>query len=290
MAGIGHAVVEPARRARCIHHRGDDLAVAGAAAEHAAQRVLRSRPRSGAGCGREARLPPPAGPACRCRIAPRHARGTRPAAPTACRWPGPSTVVTAAPVTDAAGIRQAQTGSPSTRTVQAPQSPASQPTLVPVSRSSSRSTERQPPHRRHADADGGAVDLESDLGAMPRTSCRVPLFVAVSAAWPIAPHGATTISRAASSRYSALPRTSPIGDSSSIGADDDRVGEPARLAARRARRPPPRQALGDRRAGAYGDGGLADDAILDDQPHCHHGDGDDEIAPRAELEERRMCR
>src|SRR5690606_11432650 len=52
----------------------------------------------------------------------------------------PSTVLTVLPATLAAGIRQAQTGAPSTRTVQAPQSPASQPILVPVSPSSSRST------------------------------------------------------------------------------------------------------------------------------------------------------
>ena len=49
-------------------------------------------------------------------------------------------MVTEAPATEAAGIRQAQTGLPSTSTVQAPQSPASQPTLVPVSRNSSRKT------------------------------------------------------------------------------------------------------------------------------------------------------
>src|SRR5690606_35820992 len=52
----------------------------------------------------------------------------------------PSTVLTVLPATLAAGIRQAPTGAPSTRTVQAPQSPASQPILVPVSPSSSRST------------------------------------------------------------------------------------------------------------------------------------------------------
>src|SRR3989442_13771879 len=45
----------------------------------------------------------------------------------------PSTVVTSCPSTCAIATRQAQTGSPSTKTVQAPQSPASQPTLVPVS-------------------------------------------------------------------------------------------------------------------------------------------------------------
>src|SRR5260370_17674168 len=52
----------------------------------------------------------------------------------------PSTVVTSHPSTCPVATRHAQTGSPSNRTVQAPQSPASHPTLVPVSLSSSRST------------------------------------------------------------------------------------------------------------------------------------------------------
>ena len=47
---------------------------------------------------------------------------------------------TAGPAAEPTGTRQAQTGSPSSSTVQAPQSPASQPTLVPVSRRWSRST------------------------------------------------------------------------------------------------------------------------------------------------------
>src|ERR1700730_9166230 len=56
------------------------------------------------------------------------------------RAESPPTVVTSRPSICPAAIRQAQTGSPSTRTVQAPQSPASQPTLVPVSPRCSRST------------------------------------------------------------------------------------------------------------------------------------------------------
>src|SRR6202521_862571 len=52
----------------------------------------------------------------------------------------PSTVVTSHPSTCPVATRHAQTGSPSNRTVQAPQSPASHPTLVPVNPSSSRST------------------------------------------------------------------------------------------------------------------------------------------------------
>src|SRR6478752_3398505 len=52
----------------------------------------------------------------------------------------PSTVVTSHPATWPAATRQAHTGSPSSNTVQAPQSPASQPTFVPVRPKSSRST------------------------------------------------------------------------------------------------------------------------------------------------------
>src|SRR5262249_47586672 len=50
----------------------------------------------------------------------------------------PSTVITSRPSTCPAAIRQEQTGCPSSRTVHAPQSPASQPTLVPVSPRCSR--------------------------------------------------------------------------------------------------------------------------------------------------------
>ena len=58
----------------------------------------------------------------------------------ASRCAKPSTVVTSHPSTCPADIRQAQTGSPSSNMVQAPQSPASHPTLVPVKPSSSRRT------------------------------------------------------------------------------------------------------------------------------------------------------
>src|ERR1700687_1591403 len=56
------------------------------------------------------------------------------------RTASPSTVVTSHPSTCPVATRHAQTGSPSNSTVQAPQSPASHPTLVPVSPSSSRNT------------------------------------------------------------------------------------------------------------------------------------------------------
>ena len=52
----------------------------------------------------------------------------------------PSTVVTAFPAACPSGVRQAQTWQSSSSTVQAPQSPALHPILVPVRPSSSRST------------------------------------------------------------------------------------------------------------------------------------------------------
>ena len=54
-------------------HRLDDLAVAGAAAQHAAQRVHRPRASVGFGLRAADRSPPSACPACRCRTAPRRA-------------------------------------------------------------------------------------------------------------------------------------------------------------------------------------------------------------------------
>ena len=52
----------------------------------------------------------------------------------------PSTVVISHPATCPVATRQEHTGSPSIKTVQAPQSPASHPTFVPVRPRSSRST------------------------------------------------------------------------------------------------------------------------------------------------------
>jgi hypothetical protein len=123
-----------------VADRGDDLPVARAAAEDAAERRL------GLGLGRArvssrsavaaTSIPGVQMPHCAapCR---RNAASSR-AWPA--RAPSPSTVVTSRPATRATGVRQAQTGSPPTSTVQAPQSPASQPTLVPVRPSVSRST------------------------------------------------------------------------------------------------------------------------------------------------------
>jgi hypothetical protein len=84
----------------------------------------------------------------------------------------PSTVVMARPSIWPTATRHAQTGSPSNRTVHAPQSPASQPTFVPVNPRCSRKT------RERRCAGGAAIEtsrsfttnltthLVSDAGAM----------------------------------------------------------------------------------------------------------------------------
>ena len=77
---------------------------------------------------------PSACPACNSRIAAHCDRGTRPAdrRPRRCRTI-PRWSATDAPCACTASIRQERTMSPLTRTVQAPQTPCSQPTCVPVS-------------------------------------------------------------------------------------------------------------------------------------------------------------
>ena len=135
----GHGPPPPAPAAP--PHRADDVDVAGAAAQVAAQRLgdlvvgrIGAAGQQVGGEQQEAR-------GCRSRTAGRGTRGT-PAAPGPARRPGPaspSTVVTSAPSTMTANVRHDRTGSPSTSTVQAPHTPCSQPTWVPVSRRSWRS-------------------------------------------------------------------------------------------------------------------------------------------------------
>ncbi len=80
--------------------------------------------------------------ACKRRIARRHARARRRAssATIASSSLRPSIVSIERPSVCPTAVRQAQTGSPSISTVQAPQSPASQPTLTPVRPHCSRRT------------------------------------------------------------------------------------------------------------------------------------------------------
>ena len=122
-------------------HRADDLVVAGAAAEVAGQPVahlglgrVRVLVEQRLGRDQEAR-------ACRCRTAARRSRGTSAAAGAACRpCAMPSMVSIVLPSASTPSTRQEQTRRPSTVTVQAPQSPEPQPSLLPVRPSSSRST------------------------------------------------------------------------------------------------------------------------------------------------------
>ncbi len=80
--------------------------------------------------------------------------------------------MTARPSTLAAGVRQAQTAAPSTSTVQAPQSPASQPTLVPTCPSRSRSRLGQPFGGRSLYRNLGAIQPET--GSFQRLRHRAP--------------------------------------------------------------------------------------------------------------------
>ena len=73
----------------------------------------------------------------------------------------PSTVVTERPRTWPIGTRQEQTCSPSSSTVQAPQSPASQPTLVPVRSQMLAEHAREPGGGRRVDLDRPPVDVKT---------------------------------------------------------------------------------------------------------------------------------
>ena len=99
------------QRCRRIHDGIDDLAVAGAAAEHAAQRILDLAARRPRRLAPRAPGRPSACPACRCRTAPRHGRGTTSAGRRACRCrrPGPRRSRPRGPPTWPIATRQAQT-------------------------------------------------------------------------------------------------------------------------------------------------------------------------------------
>ena len=137
------------------------------------------RPRSASGWRAAATRRSSACPACRCRIAPRRGRRRR-AAGSRARRPdrrGPSTVVTARPSHWPTATMQAQTCSASSSTVQAPQSPAWQPILVPVRPSSSRSASES---RR----DGSPTSSRALPLTCRRTICRASRSRAVMARTP----------------------------------------------------------------------------------------------------------
>ena len=155
--------------------RLDDLAVAGAPAEDAAQRVMdlglaglgvageqvvggHEHPRrADAALGGPGLQEGSLEGAQRVELTSAVAGVARRAAPAS-----PSTVRTSPPAAWAIGTRQAHTWRPSSRTVQAPQSPASQPTFVPVRPRSSRRTSDEATHGVDLDLDGLAVDREVD--------------------------------------------------------------------------------------------------------------------------------
>ena len=124
------------RRGRRASRDGvDDLAVAGAAAEHAAERVLDLASRRARHCASSSAVAATSMPGVQMPHCAAPWRGRTPAGARrrGCAAAGPRRSTTARARRPApAGTRQAQTGAPSSSTVQAPQSPASQPTLVPV--------------------------------------------------------------------------------------------------------------------------------------------------------------
>ena len=291
MGALPPSARESRAHRRGIHHRRDDLAVAGAAAEHAAERILDLAPRRAA----ELRSSSAVAATSRPGVQMPHcaAPWARNEACSADSLPlaRPSTVRTMAPAADAAGTRQAQTGSPSSSTVQAPQSPASQPTLVPVRRNSSRSTEDSRAHRRDGNSDRRAVDARSRSRALrahaaarrhrrrhgrPRRTTR-----------------ASTISRAASRRYSA--RAAHVVDRrklGEIGARQRLSPEPERGCRPTQRRPPaPAQAPAPppSRSRPRPPRRRSRPSSPTVDPRRRHGDGNDEIAARAELEEGRRA-
>ena len=210
-----------------------------------ARRPARPRPRRASAarsCAQQLLRPPSACRACRCRTAPRRGRGTTSAGPPACRRrrPGPRRSRPCGPRPGPSATRQAQTCSPSSSTVQAPQSPASQPTLVPVRPRSSRSAAARRVTGGPSQATGLAVQGEVD-----RSSAR---------------------SSPAARRSSVDDRVAPIVGAAAHVVDRrerrelrgiDPVGQPiARRADQRGLER--RQALGDRRAGADRDAGRGD--------------------------------
>ena len=91
-----------------------------------------------------------------------------------------STVVTARPSAWIANVRHARTVSPSRRTVQAPQTPCSQPTCVPVSDRSSRMKSES--SRRGSTSASCSVPFTVTLIWTLRTAAARPVT-----SWPVAP-------------------------------------------------------------------------------------------------------
>ena len=158
-----------------VEHRLDDRDIAGAAAEIARQHLADAL-LVGIGLLAEQRMRGgEERPACRSRIAARDACGTRPAA--ASSSPSalfrPSTVTTFAPSACTASIRHERTAAPSTITVQAPHTPCSQPTCVPVSRSTWR--------RQSASVRRGSTSTSTGLPLTSKRTVMRPPYAAARA-------------------------------------------------------------------------------------------------------------
>ena len=161
----------------------DDLPVAGAAAQHAASASSTSarpgRATRAEQVGRRHQHPRRADPALRRAVRQeRLAQRGRTAGPP----PAPRPSSRRRPAPGRAARRQAQTCSPSSSTVQAPQSPALQPTLVPVRPRSSRSTSAS----RRNGAASTATARPFTVKATPATSGRQPLGCAEPSPGPAA--------------------------------------------------------------------------------------------------------
>ena len=153
---VVHPTVSPRRFGGGVHHRANDLVVAGATAQVAGQPVARL------GFGRvrivvEQRLRwRRSGRACRTRTA--SAACSRNFCCTGCSLSPlamPSIVVIDVPSASTPSTRQEHTRRPSMITVQAPQSPDAQPSLLPVRPTTSRSTSSRVccgSHRNSADS------------------------------------------------------------------------------------------------------------------------------------------
>ncbi len=284
----GRHLGRPLRRhpAGHIHDRVDDLEIAGAAAQHAADAVLHLLPgaASARGSSRSAAaisMPGVQMPHCAAPCS-RKARRSRSVSP---RGPTPSTVWMTAPSACAVGTRQAHTCSPSRITVQAPQSPASQPILVPVRPSSWRSVSASDANGAASTVVGCPFSVKATVTASRcgARSCITPPSAAGGPSAPSADRASAPAPPRAGRRRSRgcrrwAPDASRCDGATSCAAVAD--GCAIRAASERG------QALRDGRAGADGEVRRRDAALpIDLDDARHHHDRDHQIFARAELEE-----
>ena len=190
---------------------------------------------------------------------------------------------TARPPTCGRRIRQAQTGSPSRSTVQAPQSPASQPTLVPVRPRSSRSSVDS---RAHGAVRQRHLSPLTSSGA-GRRSCRHrrPRWTRPR----VRPQRPASGRPAHAQRQAGIRLNRAHRRSARVPRD-----KRARRRAGEAVEPAARMSSASSAASRSATGEQAPTATaasrtcrgLGGQPRRHHGDRDDEIAAGAELDER----